>query len=88
VRIVGGVAERLVDVSFELLREGVLEPVRFRMHLVEREAERLGEVLLEQPVVANDLERRPFPLSGQRRALIRLVLDEPELRELLDHPGG
>ena len=43
-RIVGRVAQRLVDSSLELLGERVLEPVRLVVHLVDRYAERLGEV--------------------------------------------
>ena len=52
----------LVDVRLELLGERVLEPVRLGVHGVEREAERLSEVLLEQAVVADDLERGPLAL--------------------------
>ena len=80
VRVVGRVAERLVDVRFQLLGERVLEPVGLRMNRVERQTERLREVLLEQPVMADDLERRPLPLLRQRRALVRLVLDEARAR--------
>ena len=57
VRVVRRVAELLVDARLELLRENVLEPVGLVVHRVDRNAERLGEVLLEQPVVADDLER-------------------------------
>ena len=38
----------------------MLEPVGFRVHLVEAEAERLREVLLEQPMVADHLEGDPL----------------------------
>ena len=56
-RVVRREAERRVDPRLDLLRERVLEPVGFGVDRVEREPERLGEVLLEQPVVADHLDR-------------------------------
>ena len=38
----------------------MLEPVGFGVHLVQAEAERLGQILLEQAVVADHLERDPL----------------------------
>ena len=57
VRIVGREAERPVDPRLELLRERVLEPVGLVVDVVDADPERLGEVELEQPVVADHLER-------------------------------
>ena len=56
-RVVRRVAERAVDPRLELLREHVLEAVGLVVDVVDVEAERLREVELDQPVVADDLER-------------------------------
>ena len=66
VRVVRRVAERGVDPCLELLRQRVLEPVGLRVHLVDGHAEGLREVLLEQPVVPDDLDRTPSPGRGER----------------------
>ena len=60
-RVMGGKAERGVDPRLQLLRERVFEAVGLGMHLIDRHAERLCEVLLEQPVVADHLHRRLAP---------------------------
>ena len=67
-RVVRRVAERLVDPGLELLGEDVLEPVGLGVHLVDGDPERLGEVELEQPVVADHLERHPLAVGGERRS--------------------
>ena len=51
-RVVRRKAELRVELRFELLREGVLEPVGLCVHLVDGEAQAIGEVALEQPMVA------------------------------------
>ena len=63
-RIVRREAERLVDARLELLGDRVLEPVGLVVHVVDVDAERLREVELEQPVVADHLERDA--LAGRR----------------------
>ena len=63
-RVDGGVAELGRDELLELLGEDVLEHLGLVVHAVPRHVERLGEVELEQPVVADDLERQP--LAGRR----------------------
>ena len=68
--IVSRVAERSVDGRLELLRQGVLETIRFVVDGIERHAERLGEVLLEQTVVADDLEGDPLSRSVRRTTLV------------------
>ena len=57
----------------ELLRERVLEPVCLGVHGVERRAEPRREVLLEQPVVADHLDRDALApsASGARRGTAR-----------------
>ena len=69
VRIVGREAERPVDALLELLRERVLEPVGLVVHLVHLQAERLREVELEQPVMADHLDatRSPAAVSATPR---------------------
>jgi hypothetical protein len=65
----------------------VLEAVGLRVDRVDRQAERLGEVLLEQAVVADDLERDLQPVCRELDAAIWRVLGEAEDGELLEHGG-
>ena len=65
-RVVRRVAERAVDPLLELLRDHVLEPVGLVVDVVDVEAERLRQVELEQPVVADHLERDPLARVGSR----------------------
>src|SRR5262249_17857308 len=85
VRVVRRVPEVLVDPRLELRREGVLEQLRLRVHLVERKTEPVDEVSFEQAVVPNDLERALPASLRERDAAIREPLDEPELVEALRH---
>ncbi len=85
VRVVRRVSERRVDPRLELLGQRMLEPVGLVVHRVDRHAERFRQVLLEQPVVADHLDRS-LPAGGrQRDTAIRLVGDELQRRELLQH---
>ena len=54
----------------------MLEPVGLGVHLVERQPERVGEILLEQAVVAEHLERDLSAGLGQRHAAIGHAHDE------------
>jgi hypothetical protein len=54
-RIVGRKTERVVDPGLELFREHVLEPIGLVVDVVNVETEGLGEIELEQPVVADHL---------------------------------
>ena len=69
VRVEGGEPEPLVDACLELLRQRVLEPVGLVVHRVERKPERVGQVPLDQPVVAQQLDatRRPSSVSESPR---------------------
>ena len=78
-------AERSVDSRLELLRQGVLEPVGLIVDVLDVEPKGLGQVELEQPVVANHLDRDPLARSGETNALVGRVFDEVERRQLLDH---
>ena len=73
VRVVRRVAELRGDQLLELLGEHVLEHLGLVVHAVPRHAERLGQVELEQAVVADDLERdaRARRRSARRRGRAR-----------------
>jgi hypothetical protein len=82
---VGGVAQLGRDQLLELLGEHVLEHLGFLMDAIPRHPERLDQVQLEQSVMAYDLERNPPAVLGQRYAAIRLVLDQAQFVQALDH---
>jgi 1,4-dihydroxy-6-naphthoate synthase len=85
VRIVGREAESAIDALLELLRQDVLEPVCLVVHIVHVQSQSLREVQLEQPVVANHLERDLLAGIRERHAAVRRVLEQPERGELLHH---
>src|SRR5918999_2940011 len=85
VRVTGREAEPLVDPFLDLLREHVLPALCLGVHLVPGDAEHLGEEALDQTVVADDLERDLLAGAAQDDAAVRLVRDEAEAGELLDH---
>src|SRR5580765_2796444 len=76
VRVVGREAERPVDSRFELLGDDVLEPVGLVVDRVDVQAQRLREVQLDQPVVADHLDGHALAGLGQPSAAVRLVLGE------------
>ena len=80
------VAELRRDELLELLRERVLEHLGLGVHLVPGHAEALDEEQLDEPVVADHLERDAPAALGEPHAAVALVLDEPERRELAQHP--
>ncbi len=84
-RIDGGVAQARGDQLLELLGEHVLEHLGLGVHAVPGHPELLGEEQLEQPVVAQHLERDAAPLLGQPHAAVGLVLDQPDVGELAHH---
>ena len=61
----------------------MLEHLGLVVDAIPRHAERLGEVELEQAVVAQHLERDALAVGGQRDALVGLVVDQAELVEPL-----
>ena len=83
VGVAGGIAEPGGDQLLEFFGQDVLEHLRLLVHAVPGDAKALGEVELEQAVMAQNLERDPPAIFGQRDAVIRLMLDEPELMGLL-----
>ena len=66
----------------------MLERLRLLVHAIPRHAELLDEIELEQPVVAQHLERDLLAVVRELHAAVRDVLDQALVGELLDHPGG
>ena len=62
VRVVRGVAELGGDPRLEVLGQHVLERLGLLVHAVPRHVELRGQIQLEQPVVAQHLERQPLAL--------------------------
>jgi hypothetical protein len=87
VGVLGGVAEQGRDAILEVVGEEVLEHLRLLVDPVPRHPERLGQVSLEQPVMADDLEGDLAACVGQRRTLIRHVPHEPQVVQPLEHVG-
>ena len=77
--IARGVAELGGDQLLELLGEDVLEHLGLVVHAIPGHAERLGQVELEQAVVAQDLERHPDARAAVScDAAVGLVGDQPQ----------
>jgi len=74
--IVRGEAERPVDSRLELLGEDVLEPVGLVVDVVDIQAEGLGQVELEQPMVADHLDGDALARRGEADAFVGCVVDE------------
>ena len=74
------------DERLELLGEDVLEDLGLGVDAIPGHVERLGEVELEQAVVADDLERHALAVGGQLDALVGHVVDQAELAQALAHP--
>jgi hypothetical protein len=85
VRIVSRITERLVDSLLQLLRERVLEPIRFVVDVVDRQTERLGEVELQKAMVPDHLDSDALTRVGQLDTAIALVACERQRRELFHH---
>ena len=86
VRIEGRVAELDGDRLLQLLRDDVLEPFRLRVDLIPAHAQALGQIQLEQAMMAQHLQRHPPARLGQAHAAIALVHDQAERVELAQHP--
>ena len=84
-RVDRGVAEPRRDQLLELLGEHVLEHLCLCVHPIPGHPELLREEQLEQPMVADHLERHLSALLGQPHAAVGLVLDETHLGELAQH---
>ena len=73
------------DARLEVLGDHMLERLGLLVDAVPRHAEVLGEVGLQQPVVAQHLERDPASGFGEHHAAVGDVLDQPPLVEPLEH---
>jgi hypothetical protein len=85
VRVDLRVAELGRDQLLELLREDVFEHLGLVVDSIPRHAQRLREVELEQPVVAQHLQRERLAVAAQLDALVGDVAHQPAIGELLDH---
>src|SRR5262245_27974321 len=83
VRIVSRKAERAVDACLELLGDDMLETVGLVVDVFDVQPERLGQVELEQPVVADHLDRDALPRLRETRTPVGLVIEQAERAELL-----
>ena len=80
------VAKPAGDQLLELLREHVLEHLSFGVHAIPGHPELLGEKQLKQSVMAQHLKRDTPTLGSQAHTVIGLMLQQPDLRELAQHP--
>ena len=80
------VAQARCDQLLQLLAEHVLEHLGLGVHAIPGHPELPGEEQLEQAVMAQHLQRHTPALVGQPHTVIRLVLDDPDLRQLAHHP--
>jgi len=85
VRIVARFAELRRDQCLEILGDVVLQDLRLGVDAVARHPQRLGEERLDQPVMADHLERDLLPGGRQAHSLVRDVFGEADLGELLQH---
>ena len=86
VRVVRGVAELGRDQLLELVGEDVLEHLGLLVDAIPRHAEALDQVQLEQPVMADDLERHAQAGVGEQHPVIAAMRDQAQLAQALDHP--
>jgi hypothetical protein len=75
-RVLHGRAERRVDAFLECLGEGMLEPVGLSVDGIELELERLGQVELDQTVVAKHLEGDALTAPREPDAPVELMVGE------------
>lgn len=85
VGIVGRIPELGRDQLLELFREHMLEHLGLVVHAIPGHPQALDQVQLEQPVMANHLERNPLTGLGQGDPAVGLMGDQSELSETLDH---
>src|SRR5271165_562804 len=85
VRIERRIAEPGGDQALELLGENVLEHLGLGVNAIPGHSELLREEQLEQPVVAQYLERDLAAAAGEPYAVVGLMLDESQFSELAQH---
>ena len=85
--VVGRVSEERVDAVLEGLADHVLKPLRLVVDLLPGVPERLRQVGLEEPVVAQDLERQRAAGWGEGGAAVLGVAHQAEPCEFAEHAG-
>ena len=65
----------------------MLQSLRLAVHLIPAVTQRLVQVQLQEPVVADHLEGHPLARRGQGDAAIGGMVHEPQRRQLLHHLG-
>src|SRR5690625_3506248 len=81
------VAQRIGDAVLELLTDVVLQFLRLVMHLEPAVTERFLQVRLDEPVMADRLQRDLTARSGQARTGVRLVVNESQAAQFAQHAG-
>jgi hypothetical protein len=84
---VAGLAELGGDQRLELLGDVVLEHLRLLVDTVARHPQRLREVGLDQPVVADHLQRHLLAGGGEADTLVGHVVDQAQPRQAFQHRG-
>ena len=85
VRVDRGVSELGRDQLLEILGEHVLEDLGLGVNPIPRHPQRIGQEALDQPVVADHLQRHAPPIGGEAHSPVRGMSREPQLVELLEH---
>ena len=83
-RVASRIAEHLVEAVKQALRDGMLEDLRFFVHLIPRKAEGLVQVGFEQAVASHHAQGDGTPLLRQTHTPIALVCHESLPGEALD----
>src|SRR5690625_7466556 len=78
VRVELRVAQRIGDAVLELLADVVLQFLGLVVHLEPAVTERFLQVRLDEPVMADRLQRDLTARSGQARTGVRLVVNESQ----------
>jgi hypothetical protein len=87
VRIDRGVAEHLVHALDQAVRHGVLESLRFGVHLAPVHPHHFHEEELDQAVTPDHVKRELAPRLREPDAAVRLVVDEVAVGERFHHRG-
>ena len=84
-RVVRGVPELGRDQLLQLVGEDVLEHLGLLVDAIPRHAQALDQIQLEQPVMADDLERDAQAGVGEQDSVIAAMGDQAQLAQALDH---
>src|SRR4029450_12826663 len=87
VRIETGIAQRFRHALDQYLGHGVLETLSLLMDGFPTGAEEGDQVCLDDSVTADGAKSCVTTFERENRALVRNMLQQPQLREPLDHPA-